>query len=136
MPCPTCASTATREQPQPTALGYRTFRCTACRCRFNERTGAPFNFLEYPTDIVLLVVRWRLQDKLSLRDLAQMFLERGFVFAQRDPRHGRSQAVLGGCGGGGGPLPRADDDRRTHLCWPLGSFGNHLVPMDTSLNSW
>lgn len=31
---------------------------------------------EYPTDIVLLVVRWRLQDKLSLRDLAQMFRKR------------------------------------------------------------
>ena len=38
------------------------------------------NFLEYPTDIVLLVVLWRLRYKLSLRDLAEMFLERGFVF--------------------------------------------------------
>ncbi len=86
MPCPTCASTTTREQAQPTVLGYRAFRCTACRCRFNERTGTPFNFLEYPTDIVLLVVRWRLQYKLSLRDLAQMFLERGFVFTHEAVR--------------------------------------------------
>ncbi len=46
MPCPTCASITTCEQSQPTALGYRTFRCTACRHRFNERTGTPFNFLE------------------------------------------------------------------------------------------
>jgi hypothetical protein len=45
-----------------------------------ERTGTPFNFLEYPTDIVLLVVLWRLRYKLSLRDLAEMFLERGFEF--------------------------------------------------------
>src|SRR5579862_8195723 len=86
MPCPTCASPATREQLQRTALGYRTFRCTACHCRFNERTGTPFNFLEYPTDIVLLVVRWRLQYKRSLRDLAQMFLERGFVFTHEAER--------------------------------------------------
>jgi transposase-like protein len=86
MRCPTCASTATREQSQPTALGYRTFRCIACHGRFNERTGTPFNFLEYPTDIVLLVVRWRLQYKLSLRDLAQMFLERGFVFTHEAVR--------------------------------------------------
>ena len=50
------------------------------RRTFNERTGTPFNFLEYPTDIVLLVVLWRLRSTLSLRDLAGMFLERGFVF--------------------------------------------------------
>ena len=33
-----------------------------------------------PTDIVLLVVLWRLHYKLSLRDLAEMFLTRGFIF--------------------------------------------------------
>ena len=54
--CPHCASPATVRQPKTTALGYQTFRCAACRCTFNERTGTPFNFLEYPTDIVLLVV--------------------------------------------------------------------------------
>ena len=69
-----------------TALGYQTFRCAACRRNFNERTGTPFNFLEYPTDIVLLVVLWRLRYKLSLRDLAEMFLERGFVFTHEAVR--------------------------------------------------
>ena len=57
-----------------------------CRHTFNERTGTPFNFLEYPTDIVLLVVLWRLRYKLSLRDLAQMFLERGFEFTHEAVR--------------------------------------------------
>jgi transposase-like protein len=71
---------ATKEQSKRTSLGYRTFRCSECKHIFNERTGTPFNFLEYPTDIVLLVVLWRLRYKLSLRDLAEMFLERGFVF--------------------------------------------------------
>ena len=47
---------------------------------FNELTGTPFNYLEFPTDIVLLVVLWRVRYKLSLRDLAEMFLERGFEF--------------------------------------------------------
>ena len=46
----------------------------------------PFNFLEYPTDIVLLVVLWRLRYKLSLRDLAEMFLERGFEFTHEAVR--------------------------------------------------
>ncbi len=40
----------------------------------------PFNCLEYPTDVVLLVVLWRLRSKLSLRDCAEMLFERGFVF--------------------------------------------------------
>jgi putative transposase len=80
MNCPHCLSSATKEQQKKTTLGYRTFRCLVCRRAFNERTGTPFNFLEYPTEIVLLVVLWRLRYKLSLRDIAEMFLVRGFVF--------------------------------------------------------
>ena len=45
-----------------------------------SETFTPFNYLEVPTDIVLLVVLWRLRYKLSLRDIAEMFLTRGFVF--------------------------------------------------------
>jgi putative transposase len=86
MTCPHCASPRTKEQRKITALGYRTFRCSDCRRTFNERTGTPFNFLEYPTDIVLLVVLWRLRYKLSLRDLAEMFLQRGFVFTHEAVR--------------------------------------------------
>src|SRR5437588_5338078 len=73
MTCPHCASSVTKEQKKKTLLGYRTFRCSACQRIFKERTGTPFNYLEYPTDIVLLVVLWRLRYKLSLRDLAEMF---------------------------------------------------------------
>jgi hypothetical protein len=61
MNCPYCSSTITKEQTQKTTLGYRTFRCSACKRRFNERTRTPFHFLEYPTDVVLLVVLWRLR---------------------------------------------------------------------------
>ncbi len=70
-PCPHCSSDST-ELREKTLLGYSYFRCRTCGRKFNERTGTPFNFLEYPTDIVLLVVRWRLRYKLSLRDLAEM----------------------------------------------------------------
>ena len=83
MNCPHCASTATKERTKRTSLGYRTFCCSACKRTFNERTGTPFNSLEYPTDIVLLVVLWRLRYTLSLRDLAEMFLERGFASRMR-----------------------------------------------------
>jgi putative transposase len=57
MTCPHCLSSAIKEQKKKTVLGYRMFRCSTCQRTFNERTGTPFNFLEYPTDIVLLVVR-------------------------------------------------------------------------------
>jgi putative transposase len=83
---PHCASVTTKEQAKNTLLGYRTFRCSACKQTFNERTGTPFNFLEYPTDVVLLVVLWQLRYKLSLRDLAEMFLERGWVFTHETGR--------------------------------------------------
>jgi putative transposase len=74
MTCPHCAAITTTELTKRTQLGYRIFRCSACRRQFNQRTATPYNYLEFPTDIVLLVVLWRLRYKLSLRDLAEMFL--------------------------------------------------------------
>src|SRR5918997_2259758 len=86
MTCTHCATTSTTELTKRTQLGYRTFRCSACRRQFNERTRTPYNYLEVPTDIVLLVVLWRLRYKLSLRDLAEMFLTRGFCFTHETVR--------------------------------------------------
>src|SRR3712207_8445401 len=86
MPCPHCTTTTTTELTKRPSLGYRIFRCQACRRTCNERTGTPFNYLEYPTDIVLLVVLGRVRYKLSLRDLAEMFLERGVVFTHEAVR--------------------------------------------------
>jgi putative transposase len=87
MSCPHCGTAATTEHAQRTALGYQEFHCQACTRLCNERSGTPFNFLEYPTDIVLLVVVWRLRYKLSLRDLAAMFLTRGFIFTHEAVRN-------------------------------------------------
>jgi len=86
MDCPHCAAPDPYELGRRTALGYRTFRCRACARTSNERTGTPFNHLEYPTDVVLLVVERRLQYTLSLRDLATMFLERGIAFTHEAVR--------------------------------------------------
>src|SRR5262245_51323651 len=86
MLCPHRAEPATAELSRRTVLGYRTFRCPCCRRSFNERTGTPFNHMQVPTDIVLLVVLWRLRYKLSLRDLAEMFLTRGFCFTHETVR--------------------------------------------------
>lgn len=94
MNCSHCASTTTKERTKKTSLGYRTFRCSICKCAFNERSGTPFNYLEYPTDIVLLVVLYRFRYKLSLRDLAEMFLERGFQFTHEAVRDWEARFAL------------------------------------------
>ena len=86
MVCPYCQGDATQELERTTALGYHLFRCRPCRRPFNERTGTPFNHLQVPTDIALLVVLWRLRYKLSLRDLAEMVLPRGFAFSHETVR--------------------------------------------------
>jgi putative transposase len=86
MNCPHCASSATTQLAKKTSLGYRTFRFLECKRKFNERTGTQFNHLQFPTDVVLLVVLWRLRYKLSLRDLTEMFLVRGFVFTHEAVR--------------------------------------------------
>jgi putative transposase len=81
MPCPHCCSTKTTERSDRTAHGYRRFRCQGCGRGFNERTGSVLNRLQLPTDVVFLIVLWRLRMKLSLRDLAEILLLRGLVFS-------------------------------------------------------
>lgn len=56
MTCPHCQSSDTRQYKKTTSLGYAIFGCHSCRRRFNERTGTRFNYLQFPTDIVLLVL--------------------------------------------------------------------------------
>ena len=86
MNCPHCQSSSTTEREGRTVHGFRRFRCRDCGRRFNERTGTVLNRVQVPTDIVFLVVFWRLRYKLSLRDLAEMFLIRGLVFTHEAVR--------------------------------------------------
>ena len=128
MNCPHCASDTTKEQTQKTTLGYRTFRCSACKHLFNERIGTSFNFLEYPTDVVLLVVLWRLRYKLSLRDLAEMFLERGLAFTLRDGSGVGNTICSTHCKAIAGQTTRTT--RRNHGTWmkpTYGSRGNGVI---------
>ena len=74
-------STAVTERPERTHQGYRRFRCRDCGKRFNERSGGRLNRTQYPSDVIALVVLWRLRYRLTLRDLSEMFLMRGVVFS-------------------------------------------------------
>ncbi len=46
----------------------------------------PFNYLSIPTGVLFLVLWWRLRYKLSLRDIAEIFMERGFEFTHEAVR--------------------------------------------------
>jgi putative transposase len=81
MDCVACGSAAVTERPECTAQGYRRFRCRDCGKQFNERSGTLLNHTQYPSDVIALVVLWRLRYRLTLRDLAEMFLIRGIVFS-------------------------------------------------------
>ena len=87
MTCPHCLSTSISKRQHRTSLGYRTFSCRACRLRFNQRTGSPFNDLQFPTDIVLLAVLWRLRYKLGFREVAELLLQRGFQVSHETIRN-------------------------------------------------
>src|SRR3954471_529298 len=88
MDCPHCQSSSTHEREGRTVHGFRRFRCRDSGRRFNERTGTALNRVQVPTDIMFLVVFWRLRYKLSLRDLTEMFLIRGIVFTHEAVRDG------------------------------------------------
>ena len=46
-----------------------------------SEVAAYLNWTQYPSDVIALVVFWRLRYKLSLRDLPEMFLIRGIEFS-------------------------------------------------------
>jgi putative transposase len=86
MRCIGCNSAAVTERPERTAHGYRRFRCRQCGRQFNERSDTVLNRAQYPSDVIALVVFWRLRYKLSLRDLPEMFALRGMVFSHEAVR--------------------------------------------------
>ena len=78
MDCPHCGANATTGRKHCTARGYPRLSGRACKRRFNRLTGTALTDLQYPTDIVLSAVLWRLRYKLSFRDVAALLLQRGF----------------------------------------------------------
>jgi putative transposase len=86
MECICCGSAAVTERPERTAQGYRRFRCRDCGRPFNERSGGFLNRTQYPCDVIVLVVLWRLRYRLTLQDLSEMVLQRGIVVSHEAVR--------------------------------------------------
>jgi transposase-like protein len=81
MDCVACGSAAVTERLERTGHGHRRFRCRSCGKQFNERSGTLLNPTQYPSDVIALVVLWRLRYRLILRDPAEMFPLRRIVFS-------------------------------------------------------
>ena len=81
-----CGFAAAAERPERTARGCRRFRCRDCGKQFNERSGGLLNRTQHTSDVIALVVLWRLRYRLTLRDLCEMFLQRGLVFSHEAVR--------------------------------------------------
>ena len=76
MDCAHCQSKNTHKCKSTTELGYEKYRCRDCGRQYNERTGTPFNFIEYPTEIVMITVYYYYRFKLSLDDVVELMLMR------------------------------------------------------------
>lgn len=105
MRCIECRSVALTEWPERTVQGYRRFRSRRCGKPFNERGGTVLNPAQYPSDVIALVVLWRLRYKPTLRDLAEMVAQRGWCSATK-PRGSRRPSALQ-------PWPKTCDGART-----------------------
>jgi transposase-like protein len=79
MDCMGCGSTAVSERSDLTAQGYGRYRCRNCGKQFNERSDSVLNRASLPSDIIAFVVFCRLRYRLTLRDLSEIMLLRGFT---------------------------------------------------------
>ena len=78
MNCPHCKSKNTKLLKNKTQMNYLQYRCSTCLKQYNERTGSKLNFIEYPTEVVMMAVHYYYRFKVSLDDVVELMLMRGF----------------------------------------------------------
>ncbi len=76
MNCSHCSSSNTARMKATTKLGYNQYRYQICKRQFNERTGTQLNHIEYPTEIVMLVIHYYYRFKVSLDDVVELMAMR------------------------------------------------------------
>ncbi len=94
MDCIGCGSAAVSERPDRTAQGYRRFRCRDCGKQFNERSDDVLNRASLPSDIIAFVVVCRLRYRLTLRDVSEIMLLRGFTVSHECIRQWEAKLLL------------------------------------------
>ncbi|MCP4762172.1 MAG: IS6 family transposase [archaeon] len=77
MRCPHCQSKKFKIIDKKTVLSYKQYYCNKCYRQYNERSGTKLNFIEYPTEVVMLVVYHYYRFKVSLDDVVELMAMRG-----------------------------------------------------------
>lgn len=77
MNCSHCDSKNTYSRNTTTDLGYQEYRCRDCGRQFNERTGSVFNYLEYPTEVVILTLWYYFDFNNGYDDVVRLMAQRG-----------------------------------------------------------
>jgi putative transposase len=97
MNCIGCGSTTVTERADLTAQGYRLFRCRDRGRQFNERSDGVLNRAALPSNTIAFVVFCRLRYRLTLRDLSEIMLLRGFNVSHECVRQWEAKllAVMG-----------------------------------------
>jgi transposase-like protein len=83
MDCPHCQSNNVWLCKGKTDLGYQQYRCRLCGKQYNERTGTLFNFIQYPTEIVMLAVYYYYRFRNSLDDVVELLEMRGISLSHQ-----------------------------------------------------
>ena len=76
--CPHCSSPSTGKIKKQAVLGYDRYRCRDCKRQYNERTGTKLNFIEYPTEVVMIAIHYYYRFKVSFDDVVELLVMRGF----------------------------------------------------------
>ena len=93
MDCMGCGSAAVTGRPDLTAQGYHRFRCRDCGRRSNEPSDGVLNRASLPSDIIAFVVFCRLRYRLTLRDLSEILLLRGFTVSHECVRQWEAELL-------------------------------------------
>ncbi|HTH99387.1 MAG TPA: hypothetical protein VL752_00460, partial [Acidisoma sp.] len=72
--------------PVAEGIDNQRFRCRDCGRQFNKRSGGVLNRMSFPSDIINFVGFRRLRYRLTLRDLSEMLLLRGFIVSHEAVR--------------------------------------------------
>ena len=83
MNCPHCDSGNILLCKTKTVLGYTKYRCRDCEKQSNERTNSPLNFVQYPTEVVMLTVHYYYRFRNSLDDVVELMQMRGISLSHQ-----------------------------------------------------
>jgi len=83
MHCPHCLSTKTTQMHKTTLLSYKKYRCCDCKKQYNERTGTKLNYVEYPTEVVMMALHYYYRFKVSLDDVVELMAMRNIYLSHQ-----------------------------------------------------